>query len=107
MKSKRLCKGEKFWQKHIQLWEASNLSQSEYCRQNNFATSTFNKWCQKLLKEPASVNLVPVSVPVSGNCSSSRMSSGIYFTFGRYRLEINRDFDEGTFINILRCLETL
>lgn len=43
-----------YWEKHIILWQESNLSQSEYCRQNNIPLKSFCNWKRKLIS-----NLTP------------------------------------------------
>ena len=40
--------GEAFWRKHVEKWQASQLSQSAYCRQEKFAISTFASWVKKI-----------------------------------------------------------
>ncbi len=38
-----------YWEKHIILWQESNLSQSEYCRQNNIPLKSFCNWKRKII----------------------------------------------------------
>ncbi|MBN2861937.1 MAG: hypothetical protein JXN62_02170 [Bacteroidales bacterium] len=42
---------KRYWEKHITLWQESNLSQSEYCRQNNIPLKSFCNWKGKLLSD--------------------------------------------------------
>lgn len=37
-----------FWQKHLESWRKSGLTQSEYCRRQNLRYTTFRKWKEKL-----------------------------------------------------------
>ena len=34
-----------FWQEHLKAWALTELSQREYCRQNNLKTNRFTYWC--------------------------------------------------------------
>ena len=43
-------------------WEASGLSQSEYCRNNKLNITTFNSWLKKFKKKRPK-NFIPVSLP--------------------------------------------
>jgi len=45
-KSKR-----KYWQRHISAWQASHLSQSEYCSRKAIKLNTFGAWKRKLVPE--------------------------------------------------------
>lgn len=38
-----------YWENHIILWQKSNLSQTEYCRQNNISLKSFCNWKRKLI----------------------------------------------------------
>lgn len=38
-----------YWEKHLAAWQGSNLSQSEYCRQNNIPLKSFCNWKRKLI----------------------------------------------------------
>jgi hypothetical protein len=40
--------GSPFWEKQVKNYKASQLSQGEYCRQNNLKLSAFGYWYRKL-----------------------------------------------------------
>ena len=37
-----------FWQRHLEAWSDSSLSQTEYCRSNNLAPHQFSYWKHKI-----------------------------------------------------------
>ncbi|WP_448873450.1 IS66 family insertion sequence element accessory protein TnpA [Desulfobulbus propionicus] len=39
---------EKFWQEHIDGWQATGLSQQVYCKSNFLALASFGYWRRKL-----------------------------------------------------------
>lgn len=39
-----------YWLGHIDAWKESDMSQSEYCRQNNIPLSSFGNWKAKFTK---------------------------------------------------------
>jgi hypothetical protein len=57
-----------FWQRHWHLWEKSGMSQSEYCRKEGLALSTFTKWRSKRTQDEAVeinkfIEVLPTSSP--------------------------------------------
>lgn len=41
----------KAWTKRVEQWQASGLSQAEFCRQNGIKLTTFNFWKLRVLKQ--------------------------------------------------------
>jgi hypothetical protein len=50
------------WSEHIENWQASSISQAEYCRRNNLQQYKFSYWKRKLLEPPES-NFVALETP--------------------------------------------
>ena len=48
-----------FWQLHIKQWQASGLSQAEYCRQQALVIHQFTYWKHKFLADQDAVELNP------------------------------------------------
>ena len=67
-----------FWQRHIEQWHASGLSQASYCRQQALLAHRFSYWkrkflaeCEPVVPEPKSgFARVQVAVPVATPSSS-------------------------------------
>lgn len=57
------------WPVHIKAWQESDISQSEYCQQQQLRPNQFSYWKLKLLgpspKKPSSSNLVSVRLAPS------------------------------------------
>jgi hypothetical protein len=47
-KCKRIYKKQAFWERHIELWRNSSLTQVEYCRQNNLSIKSFGYWKRRI-----------------------------------------------------------
>ena len=108
MKTKRIYKSKNFWRKHVSLWEQSNLSQAEYCRQHNLGATTFSNWKYKFMEQSETLELVPVALPLEKSAEAKcKNNSGFYFAIGQHRLEIESNFDPITFTHILKCLEQI
>lgn len=50
-----------FWRQHINNWEASNISQKQYCKQENISFTSFAWWKTRGFKKQAlkAVSFVP------------------------------------------------
>jgi len=63
-----------FWSRHIENQSNSDLTQVEYCRQNNLNRHTFSYWKSKLSRKEVFRPLLPVSISsdtTPGNSSGS------------------------------------
>ncbi|MDP3438626.1 MAG: hypothetical protein Q8R95_03415 [Azonexus sp.] len=58
--------GPVYWQKHLEAWSQSDLTQEAYCSQNGLSTKSFYRWRRKekdaLSAAGSSLTLVPVSI---------------------------------------------
>jgi len=45
-----------YWARYVQEWQQSNLTQSEYCRNQNISVSTFSRWKQKLYRNEKTIS---------------------------------------------------
>ena len=53
-------KRQQFWQEHLKAWSLTELSQNEYCRQNNLKTNRFTYWKRKFHKENLPVEFIQI-----------------------------------------------
>ena len=79
---------EQYWQQHIDTWQSSGLSQSDYCREHSLRSNQFGYWKNKLIAfsinhEPAASEQSPAFVPlhvshkaVTGNGLHLRLPNG-------------------------------
>lgn len=52
-----------FWQKHLDNWSDSDLSQKAYCAQHDLKLANFNYWRKQLsTKEVTSSKFIPVAL---------------------------------------------
>ena len=56
---------EQFWQTHFIAWEASGLSQIEYCKQHDLKPSNFAYWRTRANKKRR--KFMPLSPPVTSD----------------------------------------
>jgi hypothetical protein len=80
----------KFWEAQIQAWQASGVSQAEYCRQNNLKMHQWWYWRKRISHlSDSDITFVPL------NLSSDKMyRSGVnVVTPNGYRIEVDNSFD--------------
>jgi len=80
----------RFWVDHIQAWQASGISQVEYCRQNNLKMHQWWYWRKRISHNSDSeVTFVPL------NFSSGKQyrASVNVVTPNGYRIEVDHGFD--------------
>jgi hypothetical protein len=58
--------GAEFWQRHLEVWHGSSLTQEAYCANHGLTVKSFGRWRRKEREAEkagkTSVTLVPVSV---------------------------------------------
>jgi hypothetical protein len=101
---------EQYWEKQIELWEASKLTQAEFCRRNGFKSSKFLYWKTKLRKSQKS-NISFVQIPVGATNDLERYESNVspirIVIRDRFQVEIGPAFDPGTLQRLIYTLERL
>ena len=84
---------KQFWEEHITQWNATELSQVEYCRRNKISLKSFQYWERKTGRSsaPALVEL-PLfkSAPV---CASPSYPQLCLVVDQHYRIKIGKGFD--------------
>ena len=96
-----------YWAGHIKNWSNSDLTQVEYCRQNNLNRHTFNYWKSKLNRIQTFRPLLPVSVRPDTASVNSSFPSGVSLSFSNHfdvRLEVGFNCD--TLSRLIDVLET-
>jgi|MudIll2142460700_1097286.scaffolds.fasta_scaffold1411432_1 hypothetical protein len=98
----------KFWEAHLKRWEASGISQSAYCRQNQLRLNRFIYWKKRRSPEQCRVSLVEWPAPRQEAHPSGSWGSLLCVVIGsRYRIEIQAGFDPALLENVVRVLRIL
>ncbi len=97
---KQLSSGEKprFWQKHIESWQNSGQTQTEYCRHQKIKKSTLSYWRTRLSQEKGFVEIPLVLEPVS---TIDIIIKDIV------KLQIRKGFDPDLLIQAIKTLERI
>ena len=66
-----------YWQRHIEQWSQSGLSQAAYCREHNLKTKSFTYFKSRLKKKNVPVQFVQVSVEPTQVPSFLKLNKGL------------------------------
>ncbi len=98
---------EKYWQKHINEWRVSGLSQKQFCSSRSIVLSTFSYWKSKINRiKPVTPKFYPLTVP-DLTCNSS--DAGLMLIVGskQFQVQIKKDFSQTTLKKLVATLEEL
>ena len=100
----------RYWQEHLERWQASGKSQAGYCTDENLSIPRFNYWKRKLFGQPQPpVPFVELPVGVSwapGSLGTSTPPVSLVID-GRYRLEIHSGCDLAVVEQVTRMVSRL
>jgi len=97
-KQNQRTKNQKYWQRHIEKWSQSGLSQVAYCRECNLKIKSFTYFKSRLKKNlPVQFVQVPVE-PV-------RVPSFVKLNVGSsFQIDIPDGFSQNTLTQVLQVL---
>ena len=110
LKDTKKSKAE-LWEQRIREWEASGLSQVEYCRRHDLKFATFAYWRKRFPaqgKATGSLRLVPLNLHANANSDPKKPSApegGITIEAGGVRLSVTQGFDTATLKQVLDLLK--
>ena len=96
-----------YWSQHIENWSNSDLTQVEYCRQNELNRHTFNYWKSKLNRKETFRPFLPVSIQPESTSDKQSFPSGISLSFDkRFDVRLEIGFNCDTLSRLIDILET-
>lgn len=100
---KKLTPRQQYWLDQIKQWQASGLSQAEFCRSNNLNLHDFYNWKSMLKKKqiPSSEVGPGKFLPMVLTTPSSSISVAIH----EATLHFDADTDEQLFLKLVRLLK--
>ncbi len=94
----QLTKKQRYWQRHVEQWSQSRLSQAEYCRERSLKIKSFT-YFKSRLKKNLPVQFVQVSVEPVPVPSFLKLNIGSGF-----QVEIPDGFSQVTLTQVLQVL---
>jgi hypothetical protein len=96
----------KFWQYHLDAWTLTELSQVEYCRQNNLQAHRFTYWKRKFYRENLPVELVQIHTAPVKSAHFLNNGTPLRLTMdARFTLEIPDGFSPATLEQVISTLQ--
>jgi hypothetical protein len=93
-RSEELKQKRDLWKRHIESWEASGLSQSEYCRCHNLSYHRFIYWKKRFVPAETATKFVPLNLRPFSDTRAWETGCGLRLILSDgYTIEINPGFD--------------
>ena len=93
-----------YWQKNIEAWKQSQLTQSEYCNQHNLSLASFGIWRTRINRSTHKNTISTDKKLIPVNVSRSSMRVNLYLPFG-IRLEVPADALENVLPVVYRNIQ--
>lgn len=106
-KQEAIEKKRRCWKKHIENWQSTGLTQTEYCRKHHLLAHRFIYWKKKFQKPEPISSLVELNLPPFQYQDISSPASGLRVAVNRFRVIVDREFDPLTFRQLVYTLETM
>lgn len=105
-------KKTKYWQPHLEQWQKSELSATEYCQQHNINVHQFKYWQYQLLPKVKKISATPIVPSIAFteiNSSSINKQSEPYegleiLLISGHRIRIPNNFNEKAMKQLLQLL---
>lgn len=92
------------WKGHIESWEESGLSQSEFCLEKGLSLHCFKYWRCRFLKERKDSGPVKI-VQIQPSPFIGKSSPPFFLRFQKWELSIAPNFDDKGLSRLLDVLE--
>lgn len=96
----QLTKKQRYWQRYIEQWSQSGLSQAAYCRERNLKIKSFTYFKSRLKKKNLPVQFVQVPVEPVRAPSFLKLNIGSSF-----HIDIPDGFSQNTLTQVLQVLK--
>ena len=95
----------RYWREHIERWQASGMTQKDYCERNDLKWSTFHYWRKRVQEPPVPVSLIRVSLGAgTGSKGMVDWPGLVLFVGDRFKVQVGDEFNAAT---LARLVETL
>ena len=93
------------WQRHVEAWRESGLSQADYCRQQGLNPKTLSAWVRRALPVDKDTPLEVIAVQVTPAPSTAITDANVSLRFPHgARLELSTAVSPHWLAELLRCL---
>ena len=83
-----------YWKQHIESWQETGLTQTEYCRRNNLKHHQLVYWKKRFLKTETDVSFVPLKFEDLLDIPAQADQASLYLVINNHlKIEIRVGFD--------------
>ena len=93
-RAEQLEQKRSYWKQHIDSWQETGLTQTEYCRRNNLKHHQLVYWKKRFLKSETDVSFVPIKLEDFLEIPAPSDSASISLVVNNHlKIEIKAGFD--------------
>ena len=93
-RAEQLEQKRSFWKQHIDSWQQTGLTQTEYCRQHNLKHHQLVYWRKRLPKTETDVSFVPLKLEDLLDLPAPQQQAALTLVVNnQFKIEIRAGFD--------------
>ena len=83
-----------YWKQHIESWQETGLTQTDYCKQHNLKSHQLTYWKKRFLKTDTGVSFAPVKLDDLLDISTTPDHAALCLVINnKFKIEIRHGFD--------------
>ena len=93
-RAEQLEQKRSFWKQHIDSWQQTGLTQTEYCRRHNLKHHQLVYWRKRFLKTETDVSFVPLQLEDLLDLPTGQRQAPLVLVINdQFKIEIRAGFD--------------
>ena len=93
-RAEQLEQKRSYWKQHIESWQETGLTQTEYCRRHNLKHHQLVYWKKRFSKSEAGVSFVPIKLDDLLDIPSQFDTTALCLVINnQFKIEIRHGFD--------------
>lgn len=107
-RAEQIAEKRQFWERQIQQWKDSGLTQTEFCRLHGLKSHQLTYWKKRFQPEQAPVSLVELNwKPTFQTAPCPKTSPLRLIVNEQFRIDVDRGFDPATLQQLVLSLRPL
>ena len=107
-RAEQLEQKRSYWKQHVDSWQQTNLTQVEYCRQNNLKHHQLVYWKKRFLKTETNVSFVPLKLEDLLEIPARQDQASLTLVINnQFKIEIRAGFDAQLLCQLIFTLRGL
>jgi hypothetical protein len=107
-RAKQLEQKRSYWKQHIDNWQQTGLTQTEYCRQHNLKHHQLVYWRKRFLETETDISFVPLPLEDLLDLPARQKQASLTLVINsQYKIEIRAGFDAQLLRQLIFALQGL